>query len=104
MDKQVILKQIVEVIRKYLGEEYRLYLFGSWAKGGALETSDFDIGILGMEKVSWSVMTKINEEVSKIPTLRKIDIVDLTVSSERFRKSALESAKELDKESSMLAI
>lgn len=104
MDKQVILKQIVEIIRKYLREEYRIYLFGSWVKGSALETSDFDIGIMGKKKVPWSVMTKINEEIRAIHTLRKIDIVDLTVSSERFRKSALDSAKELDKESSMLAI
>lgn len=103
MDKQIILRQTVEIIRKYLGEEYRIYLFGSWSKGNALDTSDLDIGILGKKKVPWSIMTKINEEIRAIPTLRKLDVVDLATSDERFKKAALESAKELDKEFSTLS-
>lgn len=86
----------MRIIRKYLGEEYRVYLFGSWAKGNALETSDIDIGILGNKKVLWSMMTKINEEIRAIPTLRKIDVVDLIASDERFKQAVLKSAKELD--------
>lgn len=86
----------MRIIKKYLGEEYRVYLFGSWAKGNALETSDIDVGILGNKKVSWSMMTKINEEIRAIPTLRKIDVVDLLASDERFKQSVLKSAKELD--------
>lgn len=97
MDKQVLLKEVIKIIRKYLGKEYRLYLFGSWAQGNASETSDFDIGILGKTNVPWGIMTKINNEIRKISTLRKIDVVDLNTSSERFRNSALRSAKELTK-------
>lgn len=94
----------MRIIKKYLGEEYRTYLFGSWAKGNALETSDIDIGILGNKKVPWSIMTKINEEIRMIPTLRKIDVVDFAASDERFRKAALESAKELKEMSAMSSL
>lgn len=104
MDKQIIMRRTVGIIRKYLGEEYHIYLFGSWSKGNALETSDFDIGILGNEKIPWSIMTKISEEISNIPTLRKIDVVDLKTTDERFRKSAIESAKELDRNLPLLSL
>lgn len=98
MDKRLVLQEVVGIIRKYLGNEYRIYLFGSWVKGDALETSDLDIGILGKEKIPWSIMVKINEEVRGILTLRKVDVVDLRSSDERFRKSVLVDAVELDEE------
>lgn len=103
MDKRLVLQEVVGIIRKYLGNEYRIYLFGSWEKGDALETSDLDIGILGKEKVIWSIMTKISQEIQNIPTLRKVDIVDLNTSDERFRKSALKDAKELNGKLSIIA-
>lgn len=104
MDKRTVLREAIKIIRRYLGEEYRLYLFGSWAKGEARETSDFDIGILGETEVSWSIMTKINSEIRGIQTLRKIDVVDLNATSERFRNSALRSAKELTGKTPSLSI
>lgn len=51
MDKQTALKRMIEIVRKYLGKEYKIYLFGSWAKGRALPTSDPDVGILGLRKI-----------------------------------------------------
>lgn len=64
-------------------------------KGNALKGSDIDIGILGKEKAPWSSMTKISQEVEKIPTLRSIDVVDLNAIEENFKNKVLEYAKVL---------
>lgn len=95
MQKDEIIKKTAEIIRKHLGSGYRIILFGSWARGNALEASDIDMGILGKEKAQWDAMVKIREEVGDIPTLRKIDVVDLNLVDEGFKKSALKYAKTL---------
>ena len=60
MDKDELLKKTVAIARKYLPKDFRLILFGSWAKDSAEETSDLDIGILG-KKTKMSV--KKNEMI-----------------------------------------
>lgn len=95
MEKENIIKEIVNIIKKYLAGNYKILLFGSWAKGNALETSDIDIAILGEKKVSWDIMAKILEEKENIRTLRSIDIVDLNAKSEVFRNNVLKYAKAL---------
>ncbi|MEK7123641.1 MAG: nucleotidyltransferase domain-containing protein [Patescibacteria group bacterium] len=95
MEKNTAIKEIIKIIRKYLSDDYRIFLFGSWARGDASETSDIDIGILGKEKVVWSIMVKILEDVDNIPTLRKIDVIDFKTKDESFRKSSLSYAKVL---------
>lgn len=95
MDKNEILKKIAEIAARYLSPDYRLFLFGSWAKGNALPESDLDVGILGNAPVPWEIMVNILQEVEAIPTLRKIDLVDLCSVEKDFRESVLLGAKEL---------
>lgn len=95
MDKKVIINKITECIKKYLSGDYKIFLFGSWAKGGALETSDIDIGIYGKKEVPWDLMVKILGEVEEIPTLRKIDVLDLNAKEKIFRDNVLSYAKPL---------
>ena len=98
MNIDIVLKEVVAILRKYLSDDYKIYLFGSWAKGNALPTSDIDIGVLGKTKVQWSVMTKILDEIESIMTLRKIDVVDFFSKGEAFRANALKSGKILTDE------
>lgn len=93
MDKDEIIARVVKTIRSRLGEEYKIFLFGSWASGDALPESDIDIGILGREKVSWDVMVEILEAIEALPTLRKIDIVDLKTKEPSFKNYVLSYAK-----------
>lgn len=93
MQLEDILKKIVFIIRNHLSSDYKILLFGSWAKGNALDTSDIDIGILGKDIASWSVMTQILDKVDEIPTLRSVDIVDLKAKEESYRKNILKYAK-----------
>ncbi len=95
MEQEKIVKEVQKITKEYLPSDYQIMLFGSWAKGTASKTSDIDIGILGKEKVPDNLMFKIRQEVEQIPTLRKIDVVDLNLVGEKFRHAALEHAKPL---------
>ena len=48
-----------------------LYLFGSFARGDATETSDVDLAAAGVSDIG-----SLREQLEKIPTLRKIDVLD----------------------------
>ncbi len=96
MEKEEILKEIVKIIRQYLPSDYQVLLFGSWAKGTALETSDLDIGINGPKKVDQEIMIKIKAGLGGIPTLRSVDIVDLNSVGGEFKTDILEHAQILN--------
>lgn len=94
MGKEEIIKKVSAIIRHYLPpQDYKICLFGSWARSGALETSDIDIGILGKKKAPFELMVKIREEVENIPTLRSIDVVDLNLVDESFKRGVLSYAR-----------
>lgn len=95
MDKDAIIDELIKAIRLYLGEEYKILLFGSWARGDAAPTSDLDIGIFGPGKVPYDIMGRIKRIAQAVPTLRTIDIVDLCAKNESFRTAVLQYAKAL---------
>jgi len=96
MEKDEIIKEIVAIIRHFLSKDYKIFLFGSWAKGTALETSDLDIAILGPKEVEQEIMIRIKSGVEGIPTLRSVDIVDLNLSGEEFKNRVLKHSRVLD--------
>lgn len=91
MEIDSLIKEIVEIVRKRAPEGTDVFLFGSWADGTAQKTSDLDIGLMAKEALSSFVMTQIINEVNALPTLRKIDIVDLNSVGDRFKASALKN-------------
>jgi predicted nucleotidyltransferase len=88
-----IINEIKAIIKDQIPKSYKLFLFGSWAKGNPLPTSDLDIGIIGRKKVPWSKMVAIKQKIDEIKTLRKVDIVDLNSVDRDFRENALKHAK-----------
>lgn len=68
-------------------------MFGSWAKGTAINESDLDIAILGPQAVEQEIIIRIKAGVDGIPTLRSIDIVDLNSVGEDFKNKVLEHAQ-----------
>jgi predicted nucleotidyltransferase len=83
-------KEIKEIIGKYLDlEEYKVFFFGSRVRGDNFERADIDLGIDGPEEISVKIILEIKEDVEKIPTLYKIDVVDFKTVSEKFKKEAL---------------
>lgn len=95
-DIRKTLNMIVKIIRKHLNREYKVLLFGSWAKLNATPTSDIDIAIFGHNTVDDFTIAKIREEIDDLPTLRKIDVIDLHAADETFRENILRDAMVLD--------
>lgn len=92
MNTEDILKEVRNIVRRHL-PHVKLILFGSWAKGNALPESD--IGILHTEKIPFPLYTQMKAEIDAVPTLRKIDLVDLHNVDDNFRQSALKHSKTL---------
>lgn len=96
MNFEESLKFIRQTVYKYLPEEeYEVFIYGSRADGTAQKWSDIDVGIKGKGKVPFEKILSIKEEIedSKIPY--KVDVVDFTTVSDKFRKFALKEVVRL---------
>jgi predicted nucleotidyltransferase len=83
-------REILNIAGKYLDlNKYRVFFFGSRSKGDNFPRSDIDIGILGPVPVSAIIKMEVEEELEKIPTLYKFDLIDFAVVSKKFKKEAL---------------
>jgi predicted nucleotidyltransferase len=72
---------------------YSIILFGSRAQGSARERSDFDFGIIGESAIPLKTFFKISDFMDQLPTLYRLDWVDLNRASEALRENALQNAK-----------
>ena len=70
MTVETVISRAAELCRKYHAKE--ILLFGSRAKGTALERSDIDIAVSGV-----SDFDGLQEEVADIPTLYTVDLLDM---------------------------
>jgi predicted nucleotidyltransferase len=90
--------QILEWIRtglqRYSQElaGYKIILFGSRARRNHREKSDFDLGIYGREPVSLQTFYKISDFLESLPTLYRIDWVDLNRAVDKLTENALKNA------------
>ena len=78
MTVEEIIKKTEEISRANQVEH--LYLFGSYANGTPLKSSDIDFFVRGATN-----MAKLREEIDQIPTLTKLDVIDY----DRCRNKAL---------------
>lgn len=70
MQIEEILQEIIRICKN--NSVTKVILFGSRAKGTALERSDVDIAVCGVEDIE-----KLREELEDITTLYTIDVVDM---------------------------
>lgn len=96
MEVEKIKDQVKKIIKKYLGKDVKIYIYGSFARNEETKTSDLDFAILTKKDIDPLIFSKIKSEIEEIPTLRKIDIVDLRKTNKKFRKKILEYAKILN--------
>lgn len=68
---------------------HKVFLYGSRAEGNARPRSDFDIGIWGKEPLPLAAFYELEDMLEELPTLYKIDLVDLNRTSEKFQKQAM---------------
>ena len=74
MQHDHIIQKIKQLCEKYSASQ--CILFGSRAKGTALERSDFDLAVSGT-----SDFFAMREEVENLPTLYTIDLINLDTCS-----------------------
>lgn len=67
---------------------YQIILFGSRVGGGARPASDFDIGIKGEKPLASEIFSDIEDALESLPTLYKIELVDLNRVTPAFREMA----------------
>lgn len=90
-----ILMWIKEGISRYAHElkGYRVVLFGSRATGKAGERADFDLGIYGDVPISLKTFYHLSDFLDALPTLYRIDWVDLNRASDALAHNALKEGK-----------
>lgn len=87
--KEKLQQDILSIVGKYLNlGQHRIFFFGSRVSGKGNERSDIDIGIEGPEPIPVETTAKIREELTNLPTLYSIDVVDFRSAGEDFRKVA----------------
>ena len=80
-------KEILRIIGRYLDlKKYKVFFFGSRVRGDNFPRADIDIGIEGPKAIPAEVKLNIEEELEKLPTLYKFDLVDFSQVSKDFEK------------------
>ncbi len=92
-----ILAWIRQGLRRYAQEltGYKIVLFGSRAHRNHRERSDFDIGVVGAEPLPFKTYYRISDFLESLPTLYRIDWVDLNRATNTLRENALANAEVL---------
>lgn len=93
--EEQIKAMIANVMRKFSPQlsGHRVVLFGSRAGGKARTRSDFDVGVIGDEPLPVKVFYEIDDMLENLPTLYRIDWVDLNNAAPSLRERALENAE-----------
>jgi predicted nucleotidyltransferase len=78
------LRQVASLLR-----HHTVVLFGSRAAGSARPRADFDVGVYGAEPLPLRAFFDIEDMFDALPTLYKIDWVDLNRVNEEFRRRAM---------------
>ena len=92
--KTSIYESALELLRNmvkgiFAGEEVVVVLFGSRARGDHLETSDIDIGLLLKGTMNKHKLTQLRERIEDSNIPYKVDVLDLSRTSEEFTERAL---------------
>lgn len=78
-------KEILAITAKYLrAEDYHVFFFGSRVTGKNTERSDIDVGIEGPHAIPGHILMDIQEDLSQLRTLYKIEVVDFATVGKKF--------------------
>ena len=104
MTASEISKEVAKIVRREVKLDFRLFLFGSRADKTNDARSDVDIGILAGNPISAKSLFTIREKIDEIPTLLKIDFLDLAAVDDEFRNVALTTAIEIGLQEESLSL
>ena len=82
--------KIKDILEEFLDpEDYEFFVFGSRADGESQEFSDYDIGISGKRSIPLKTLSLIREAFEESDLPFKVDIVDFSQVSQKFKDQAL---------------
>ncbi|MCR4277789.1 MAG: nucleotidyltransferase domain-containing protein [Candidatus Berkelbacteria bacterium] len=93
MTERELLNRVKEIVHHHLGTDVQMILFGSRAAGKAVSSSDYDIGLRASQPIDPLTMARIYDAVEELPTLQKVEIVDLTKVTKRFYATAMQNTQ-----------
>jgi len=87
------IENLKEAILTFLEDEnVRVVLFGSRARGDFASTSDVDVGIIPKDGFDRKKLTLLREHVEGLNIPYKVEIVDFSAVSEKFKGMASKEA------------
>lgn len=92
MNNSELMMYVKEIVGKYLPGQRVIYFFGSRTTGRYTDRSDYDFGIDTGSKIPLELMCRMKEELERLPTLHRIDLVDFQRASSTFKDYAKRNA------------
>lgn len=80
-----LVNELYRIADKYQKKGVRLFIFGSFANATNRTTSDLDIGVLWQGKRSSRIFRNLYNDIHDLPTIRKIDLVDMDQVDKAFK-------------------
>ncbi len=77
------------VLRKLSPAGAQVYLFGSYATGRALPSSDVDVALLSSTPLPAGLLAEVREDLENSLVPLRVDLVDLSETDESFRARVL---------------
>ncbi len=92
--EEVILEAISKGLEGFADQlaGHTVVLFGSRARRNHDEKSDFDLGVYGQDPLPLKVFYAIGDYLDNLPTLYRIDWVDLNRADTALREAALRNS------------
>lgn len=86
---EALVRDVALQIRDVVGADVRILWFGSWIRGDAGERSDVDLAVAAGRELSAIEVDEIRTRIESLPTLRRVDVVDLEIVGKGFREKIL---------------
>lgn len=77
------------VLDNLAGYGARVFLFGSWVRGGAVPASDIDVGILPETALPPGLLSRLRDALEESDVPYPVDLVDLSEAEPGFRRRVL---------------
>ncbi len=75
-----------EVLQAVEGRGIKVFLFGSWARGDAVRTSDIDVALDPPPSFPRAKISRLRERLEELPVAYPVQVVDLRDTGDAFRK------------------
>ncbi len=81
------------ILEKFKSYDVDLFLFGSQAKGTGSRHSDYDVGYWSEEKIPFTLLAELKEELENLDIPETVELVDFKQVPSEFSKLSLKKVE-----------